>query len=51
MKKTKFKVEEIKNVKETSNLMPPDWYNEKEGGYVYLWTNLTNLKLNVRKFI
>ena len=46
MKVLKFKVEEIKNVKETSNLMPPDWYNEKEGGYVYLWTNLTNLKLN-----
>jgi len=46
MKVLKFKVEEIKNVKETSNLMPPDWYNEKEGGYDYLWTNLTNLKLN-----
>ena len=42
----KYQVTAIPNVVETLNLEPPDWYDEKTGGYTYCWTNLTNLKFN-----
>jgi hypothetical protein len=46
MKKVKYEVIKVKNVVETFNLEPPDWYDIKKGGYTYLWTNLTNLEYN-----
>ena len=39
----KYKVGELNNVVETLNLEPPEWYIELVGGYLYRWTNLTNL--------
>tara|TARA_Y100001963_G_scaffold48359_1_gene68016 strand:+ start:591 stop:2105 length:1515 start_codon:yes stop_codon:yes gene_type:complete len=41
-----YEVTKIPNVVETSNLEPPNWYVAKTGGYLYMWTNLTNLKYN-----
>lgn len=43
----KYAVTEIPNVKETLNLTPPEWYDAIKGGYLYLWTNLTNFKYNL----
>ena len=41
-----YKVAQLNNIVETLNLEPPEWYNELAGGYLYRWTNLTNLKYN-----
>lgn len=41
-----YKVAQLSNVIEVSNLEPPKWYDIKKGGHNYRWVNLTNLKLN-----
>ena len=41
-----YKVAQLSNVVEVSNLEPPEWYNIERGGHNYRFVNLTNLKFN-----
>jgi len=41
-----YKVNNIRNIIYTKNLLAPNWYNIKNSGYVYIWINYTNMALN-----
>ena len=41
-----YKVNNIRNIKTTKNLLPPVWYDDEKSGYLYIWINYTNIALN-----
>tara|TARA_R100001443_G_scaffold47290_1_gene59981 strand:- start:383 stop:1918 length:1536 start_codon:yes stop_codon:yes gene_type:complete len=41
-----YKVNNIRNIIYTKNLLAPNWYNIKNSGYLYIWINYTNMVLN-----